>query len=162
MERPLVMNAAPEKLRFRVGGMDCAACVTTIENAVARLPGVGDVAVSLASGTMTVSPDGAIATAAVERQVRALGYSIAPPDAARLKLRRRGNGPPEAAEGHLDIIDGPWWRSRKAMLIVVCGSGACRRLHPRPRISATRPLGLRRRHGGRAGADRPARASSRR
>jgi Cd2+/Zn2+-exporting ATPase len=117
----LAMKAAAEKLRFRVGGMDCAACVTTIENAVGRLAGVGEVAVSLASGTMTVSPDGAIAAEAVERQVRALGYAIAPVAGAAAAA---GAPAPDAAhdERHLDAIDGPWWRSRKAVLIFVCGA----------------------------------------
>ena len=40
------MSEAAEKLKFRVGGMDCAACATKIENAVGRLPGVAEVGVS--------------------------------------------------------------------------------------------------------------------
>ena len=71
------MSEAAEKLRFRVGGMDCAACVTKIENAVGRLPGVGEVGVSLPNGTMTVTRSGDIAKGAIERQVKALGYQIA-------------------------------------------------------------------------------------
>ena len=49
------MTEAAEKLKYRIGGMDCAACVTKIENAVGRLPGVGEVGVSLGAGTMTAS-----------------------------------------------------------------------------------------------------------
>lgn len=63
--------------RFRVEGMDCAACVTKIENAVGRLPGVEEVSVSLAAGTLRVSHGEALAKGAVEQQVRRLGYGIA-------------------------------------------------------------------------------------
>ena len=76
------MSEAAEKLKFRVGGMDCAACVTKIENAVSRLPGVGEVGVSLPTGTMTVTRSGEIAKGAIERQVKALGYQIAPAKSA--------------------------------------------------------------------------------
>jgi len=110
------MNLAAAKQKYRIGGMDCAACVTKIENAVGRLPGVGAVGVSLSAGTMTVTPEGAIAAGAVERQVRALGYSIAPD-------REEGAERVPAARGSdrdgRDVIDGPWWRTRKAALIFI-------------------------------------------
>lgn len=70
------MSEAQEKLKFRVGGMDCAACATKIVDAVGRLPGVGEVGVSLPNGTMTVTRAGDIAKGAIERQVKALGYRI--------------------------------------------------------------------------------------
>lgn len=70
------MSEAQEKLKFRVGGMDCAACATKIEDAVGRLPGVGEVGVSLPNGTMTGTRAGDIAKGAIERQVKALGYRI--------------------------------------------------------------------------------------
>mgnify|MGYP001287920195 CR=1 FL=1 len=54
------MASAAEKVKYRIGGMDCAACATKIETAVARLPGVGTGGVSLAAGTMTMTRDGEI------------------------------------------------------------------------------------------------------
>ena len=45
------------KVRFRVEGMDCASCATKIETALRRVPGVTEVAVSVAGGTVTVSRD---------------------------------------------------------------------------------------------------------
>jgi len=75
------MSAAIEatgKSRYRVGGMDCASCAAKIETAVRRIPGVEDVAVSVAAGTMTVSHGGRAAPEDLARQVTRLGYSITP------------------------------------------------------------------------------------
>jgi Zn2+/Cd2+-exporting ATPase len=66
-----------QKLKYRIGGMDCASCVAKIETAVRRLPGVDEAGVSLSSGTLTVLPGLEFSGGAVERQVKALGYSIA-------------------------------------------------------------------------------------
>ncbi|MCP8940395.1 heavy metal translocating P-type ATPase [Alsobacter sp. SYSU M60028] len=60
--------------RYRVTGMDCAACAAKIETAVRRMPGVSDVAVSATAGSMTVrhGPDADLA--ALEKKVAGLGY----------------------------------------------------------------------------------------
>ncbi len=39
--------------RFRIRGMHCANCATTIENAVAPIPGVVDAHVNFAAETLT-------------------------------------------------------------------------------------------------------------
>ncbi|MDB5370135.1 MAG: heavy metal translocating P-type ATPase [Roseomonas sp.] len=64
-----------ETLAWRVGGMDCAACVAKVEKAVARLPGVSGIAVNLMAERLSLrrAPGGATAEA-VEQQVEALGY----------------------------------------------------------------------------------------
>ena len=41
--------------RFKVSGMDCAACVTKIEKAVGRISGASDVNVGMQSQTLTVN-----------------------------------------------------------------------------------------------------------
>ncbi len=66
--------------RYRVDGMDCAGCATRITNAVRRVPGVEDVAVSVAAGTMTVRHDSTPELEkAVLRQIGLLGgYTAAP------------------------------------------------------------------------------------
>lgn len=125
------MSEATEKLKFRVGGMDCAACVTKIENAVGRLPGVGEVGVSLPNGTMTVTRTGDIGKGAIERQVKALGYQIAParsaaPAAEDHSHADHGHGHDhdhdhDHAVGHAEVIDGPWWKTRKALLTFISG-----------------------------------------
>lgn len=123
------MSEAAEKLKFRVGGMDCAACVTKIENAVGRLPGVGEVGVSLPNGTMTVTRSGEIASGAIERQVKALGYSIAPAKGAAQTADDHAHGDhghghehEHDHSGHAEIFDGPWWKTRKALLTFLCGA----------------------------------------
>lgn len=64
--------------RYRVGGMDCAACATKIDTAVRRMEGVEDVSVSVTAGTMTVRHDGSSDLKAIEKKVTGLGYSVAP------------------------------------------------------------------------------------
>src|SRR5262245_41046831 len=126
--------------RYRVTGMDCAACATKIETAVSRLPGVERVSVSSTAGTMTVghAADTAIQLQAVKSQLKRLGYAVFPADRQRV-----GQGPADADEhdnqadhghdhadhdhggGHADEhFDGggqPWWRTRKGMLTIACG-----------------------------------------
>ncbi len=118
------MSEAAEKLKFRVGGMDCAACVTKIENAVGRLPGVAEVGVSLAAGTMTVRTDAPLAKGAIEREVKALGYSIgssAAPKVAKHDHDHDHEDGHDYGDDHGAPIDGPWWRTRKAILTFLCG-----------------------------------------
>jgi Cd2+/Zn2+-exporting ATPase len=118
-----------EKLKFRIGGMDCAACVSKIEHAVGRLPGVGEVGVSLNNGTLTVVRGGALAKGAIEREVKALGYTISPADRPAPAAREpahEGHDHASADHEHDDDhgapIDGLWWKTRKAVLTFACGA----------------------------------------
>ena len=52
------MADAATQTRYRVDGMDCAACAAKIDTAVRRLPGIDDVTVSATAGTMTVRHNG--------------------------------------------------------------------------------------------------------
>ena len=113
------MSATPEKLKFRIGGMDCAACVNTIEGAVRRLPHVAEAGVSLNAGTLTVTASGPIARSTIEREVKVLGYSIA---SARDEQAPEGHDHGHDHEsGHGAAIDGRWWQTRKAVLTFACG-----------------------------------------
>jgi len=125
------MSEAAAKLKFRVGGMDCAACVTKIENAVGRLPGVAEVGVSLPNGTLTVTRGGAIVPGSIERQVKALGYSIFAAGARDSAIQHEhgeqghdqaGHDHDHDHEGHGEGIDEPWWTTRKAVLTLACGA----------------------------------------
>ncbi|WP_105435156.1 heavy metal translocating P-type ATPase [Neorhizobium tomejilense] len=69
------MNATTQA-RYKVGGMDCASCATKIDTAIRRMPGVADVSVSVASGTMTVKHDGTGDLGAIEKKVVGLGYTL--------------------------------------------------------------------------------------
>ena len=66
--------------KFKVQGMDCAACVSKIEKAVSRLDGVTEVKVGLQTETLTASLSSPEKQAAVEEAVRKLGYSISRKD----------------------------------------------------------------------------------
>ncbi|MGO7988558.1 heavy metal translocating P-type ATPase [Rhizobium leguminosarum] len=69
---------AESETRYRVGGMDCAACASKIDTAVRRVAGVADVSVSVMAGTMTVRHDGSSDLTVIEKKVTGLGYSVAP------------------------------------------------------------------------------------
>ncbi|RDI58879.1 heavy metal translocating P-type ATPase [Microvirga subterranea] len=62
--------------RFRVSGMDCASCATKIDNALRRVPGVAEVGVSVAAGTITVAHDGTVAPAMLAKRIATLGYKV--------------------------------------------------------------------------------------
>jgi len=111
------MSEAVNQLKYRIGGMDCAGCAAKIETAVARLPGVSQVGVSLASGVMTLTRSPNSASGAIERQVQALGYSIAPRASPSPGLPQRGcirsstltlpSSPPAAARWSARAWTGP-------------------------------------------------------
>lgn len=66
------------KMRLQVEGMDCASCATKIENAVRRMPGVTDVSVSVAGGTVTVGHDlDGIDRDEIRNRISGLGYRVA-------------------------------------------------------------------------------------
>ena len=134
--------------RFRVEGMDCASCAAKIDTAVRRMPGVGDVAVSVTAGTMTVSHDETSDLAAIGKKVTGLGYEAA-------QLSAGASGKPEAShhqgsccaddhEHHHDhgqtsqdvgaavVVEGlhghdhapnsgPWWKSKKGKTTILAG-----------------------------------------
>ncbi|WP_417584830.1 heavy metal translocating P-type ATPase [Pelagibacterium sp.] len=100
--------------KFRVGGMDCANCASKVENAVSRLPGVTEVGASYTARSMMVTHTG-VPVAAIRKAVKAVGYAAAPADDP---MQTRA----DQADDHFELEDGPWWRTRKAMLTLSCGS----------------------------------------
>ena len=144
------MSVAPATTRYRVDGMDCAACAAKITNAVRRVPGVSDVSVSVTAGTMIVShEEAAHLDAAVIRQVNGLGGYKAAPLAPAPGGRADGHAEPASHghdhDGHDHGHDhahgdgrahghgyshghdhgaprpGPWWRGAKARLTAASG-----------------------------------------
>lgn len=63
---------------YSVTGMTCAHCVSSVTEEVSEVPGVTDVAVSLESGTVTVTGDEAVVTdtALVRAAVEEAGYQL--------------------------------------------------------------------------------------
>lgn len=136
---------AKTQTRFRVEGMDCAACATKIDTAVRRLPGVLDVAVSVTAGTMTLQHDATSDLAAIAKRISGLGYAASPLSAHAPVSDRKATGH-EDAHGHSDHADhahgneaaadveglhghdhgpmsGPWWKSKKGLLTIASGAG---------------------------------------
>lgn len=64
-----------EPLRFSIGGMSCAGCVSAVEDAIRSVPGVVESSVNLVEHTANVSGDADID--AVIRAVAAAGYDAA-------------------------------------------------------------------------------------
>ncbi|PDT25898.1 heavy metal translocating P-type ATPase [Rhizobium sp. L9] len=142
--------AETSETRYRVGGMDCAACASKIDTAVRRIAGVADVSVSVVTGTMTIRHDGSSDLKAVEKKVTGLGYSVSPfaGNATPAREDRRHHHHDHAAHGHGDHdhaghdhdhahdekeiegshghddapMTGPWWRSRKGRLTIFSGA----------------------------------------
>lgn len=72
------MTRSPEKTTrsFRVDGMDCGSCVSTLTTALSGLHGVSDVQVSLARQRLTLRHDAAVtSTDTLEETVRSLGFT---------------------------------------------------------------------------------------
>ncbi|GAB4374332.1 MAG: hypothetical protein Kow0062_12180 [Acidobacteriota bacterium] len=76
-------------IRLRVGGMSCAACEKTIEQRLARIPGVADVAADADEGAATIRTTGPVAEDQLQRAVEQAGYAFeglsAAPDAAEAR-----------------------------------------------------------------------------
>ncbi|MCZ0738744.1 heavy metal translocating P-type ATPase [Phreatobacter sp. AB_2022a] len=77
------MTSTLRQSRFRIEGMDCASCAAKIDTAVRRLPGISDVAVSVATGRMTVTHAPESDLAALSARVAGLGYGVEPIETRR-------------------------------------------------------------------------------
>jgi Cd2+/Zn2+-exporting ATPase len=124
------MADAATQTRYRVEGMDCAGCAAKIDTAVRRVPGVEEVSVSAAVGTLTVRHNVRSDLAQLERAVTCLGYGIAPidrtagtghhSDAKHDHAAPEHDGPELHSHDH-GPITGPWWQSPKAKLTAATG-----------------------------------------
>ena len=62
---------------YTVTGMTCGHCVASVTEEVQEIPGVTDVAVDLASGSVTVTSADSLDDAAVKAAVEEAGYALA-------------------------------------------------------------------------------------
>ncbi|WP_062236705.1 heavy metal translocating P-type ATPase [Aureimonas sp. N4] len=124
------MSATTGESRFRVTGMDCAACGNKVETAIRRLPGVEGVTVSVTSGAVKVRHGEGFDATAVTRQVRNLGYgaeaangTATAPVAAPTGRHDHGDRD-HAGHTHDDPAESGllWWRTKKARLTAACGA----------------------------------------
>lgn len=135
------MSTTIGESRFRVTGMDCAACGTKVDTAIRRLPGVQDVTVSVTTGAVKVRHADGFDAAAVTRQVRNLGYGAEvangsgaahPAAAARRQTNHdradqdhpHASGHDPAGHTHDDPAEAElsWWRTKKVRLTAACGA----------------------------------------
>jgi copper chaperone len=64
-------------VEFKIEGMDCAHCVSSVEGAVRALPGIEDVKVSLADNNAVISRDpGLVTDAAIIEAIEDAGYDV--------------------------------------------------------------------------------------
>ncbi|MGL4490385.1 MAG: heavy metal translocating P-type ATPase [Rhizobiaceae bacterium] len=110
--------------RFSIQGIDCAACVSKIEKAVARLDGVPDIKVGLQSETLTASLAAPGKAADVEEAVRKLGYTITRKDKAVAKAEGAAHRDDDGHDhsDHGEPIEGAWWQSTKGILVIITGA----------------------------------------
>ncbi|MGV6871536.1 heavy metal translocating P-type ATPase [Pseudochelatococcus sp. B33] len=118
-----------ERVRYRVGGMDCAACAAKVERAVARVPGVVEVDVSAVTGALTVRGGD---RDVIGRQVEALGYTFDAGDTGTHGYDHAHDGHAHGDHDHAEPLDHayahthalpedvPWWRTAKARLVFLC------------------------------------------
>ncbi|HRP28816.1 MAG TPA: copper ion binding protein, partial [Burkholderiaceae bacterium] len=69
--------AAESTLSLPIVGMTCASCVTRVEKALARVPGVDSAQVNLATERASVHAQGRLETGALVQAVERAGYGIA-------------------------------------------------------------------------------------
>ncbi|WP_283134080.1 heavy-metal-associated domain-containing protein [Rhizohabitans arisaemae] len=62
--------------QFTVSGMTCGHCVMSVKEEVGQIPGVKEIDVDLASGTVKVVSEGPVDTDAVRAAVTEAGYQL--------------------------------------------------------------------------------------
>lgn len=102
--------ATANALKIRIEGMDCAACATKIENALQRLPGVSDVAVSYGQESLSLLVDeDRTSRITIEGRIRALGFM---PISSESSEKSVGT--------HRELAQ-DWWRTPRGQLVLGTG-----------------------------------------
>lgn len=112
LSSPTASPAATAELD--IGGMSCASCVRRVEKALARVPGVVDVSVNLATERASIGLATAAAPATIDALVEAVakaGYEARPAVAASAVS---GRDPGTAASGAGDDVDPDAARRRQS------------------------------------------------
>lgn len=94
-----VRKNSAEPVRFRIEGMDCAACAAKVESVVRRIDGVEDLSVNFVTGLLDVAARRDVDREAIAISVRKLGYGIRPLSDADAKR-------PAERDGHAHPHDG--------------------------------------------------------
>src|SRR5471032_1728876 len=91
---PAAAAATSSTAEFAIGGMTCASCVRRVEKALAKVPGVGQVSVNLATEKATVHTDTSVSREQLVAAVTKAGYEatyIEPEAAPVARPRTRVN-----------------------------------------------------------------------
>ncbi|MEP9349160.1 heavy metal translocating P-type ATPase [Xanthobacter sp. KR7-225] len=133
------MNAPQVLSRFRVSGLDCAACAAKIEGAAKRVDGITEISVSVAAATLAVRHVEGLDLSALADRLSPMGYTLAPLPAAAGPDAAPGAAPAcsgAGAHGHDHDRDhaaapGPgeaapadrrWWAAPKTRLTLASGA----------------------------------------
>lgn len=114
----LEREVGPFTTRMRVSGMDCASCAMKIENALARLPWVLNVDVSVTRGTVTAK-HGKPEAKEFRSKVEGLGYAVTGLSMERDERDQAKNeAAPDKHTGHAHMHDDTraghrWWQTGK-------------------------------------------------
>ncbi|ENO89969.1 heavy metal translocating P-type ATPase [Thauera linaloolentis] len=107
------VRESPPNVAMRVEGMDCASCVSKIETALARMPGVSCIRLNFAAETLelALAPDSATAVGDIEKVIGGLGFGVS----ALQHQASEASAAPAAAD------DPSWWRTKKGRVVVGLG-----------------------------------------
>lgn len=94
----------PGQWSFPVEGMTCASCALRVEKSLAKVPGVTDVSVNLATETATVG--GTAAPDALRAAVEAAGYTV-PDETVELQIAEKTGQAAASAPARSALPD--WW-----------------------------------------------------
>lgn len=112
-----MMSREPVSLKFKVSGMDCAACARKIETVVSRIPGASAVTVGVTSETLSVTLAEPERENEIARMVESLGYGIKG-EAGASAGHAHDHG---RDDSHAAPIEGHWWQSAKGRLVILSG-----------------------------------------
>lgn len=104
-------------LSMRIEGMDCASCVSKIETALARMPGIVSVHVNFATETLTLelARDSVIETSHIEKTISNLGFSIS-------SHRHESNTSALHTAAESTESDPHWWQTKKGRQVIALGA----------------------------------------
>ncbi|WP_342359293.1 heavy metal translocating P-type ATPase [Terrarubrum flagellatum] len=106
------MAAAGGSTLWKVTGMDCGSCATTIRTALERMPGVSDIRISITNETVALLLDDKKTSGAdIEKQISRLGYTPSLIDAQAKNAGAIAHEAPRA-----------WWRQPKGQLAIASGA----------------------------------------
>jgi Cu+-exporting ATPase len=122
-----ILTPAPPSVKLPVEGMTCASCVSRVERALRKVPGVTDASVNLANETASVQGEG-LSAAMLAAAVTAAGYAV---PAATIDLTVAGmtcascSGRVERALKRLPmVLDATVNLATETARVTVLGSGA--------------------------------------